>query len=117
MIVALCREKNKCNRDAEVFMVYEQPKLYLGDCREILKGLRDNSVDLIFTSPPYADQRAHTYGGIHPDEYVEWFLPITEHLLRVMKPSGSFVLNIKEKVVGGERLLFTQQVEYTSHSE
>ena len=77
--------------------------LYLGDCEEILKGLPDNSVDLIFTSPPYAYQRKKTYGGIHPDDYVEWFLPKAEQMLRVLKPTGTFVLNIKEKVVNGER--------------
>lgn len=77
--------------------------LYLGDCKEQLRLLPDNSVDLIFTSPPYADQRKNTYGGIHPDKYVEWFLPITEQLLRVLKPTGTFMLNIKEKVVEGER--------------
>jgi len=77
--------------------------LILGDCREKLKGLRDNSIDLIFTSPPYSDSRKNTYGGIHPDKYVEWFLPISKELLRVLRPSGTFILNIKEKVVNCER--------------
>lgn len=77
--------------------------IYLGDSKEKLKLLPDNSVDLIVTSPPYADQRKSTYGGIHPDKYVEWFLPISEQLLRVLKPTGTFILNIKEKVVNGER--------------
>ena len=77
--------------------------ILLGDCQEVLKSLPDNSVDLIFTSPPYADQRKQTYGGIHPDQYVSWFLPITEELLRVLKPTGTFILNIKEKVLDGER--------------
>lgn len=80
-----------------------ETKLILGDCREELKQLADNSIDLIFTSPPYADSRENTYGGIKPDEYVNWFLPITEELLRVLKPTGTFILNIKEKVVNGER--------------
>lgn len=62
-----------------------------------------NSVDLVMTSPPYADSRKATYGGIHPDRYVEWFLPIADQLQRVLKPSGTFILNIKEKVVDGER--------------
>jgi site-specific DNA-methyltransferase (adenine-specific) len=79
------------------------PKLILGDCREVLKTLADNSVDLIITSPPYADSRAQTYGGIYPDKYVEWFLPITVELLRVLKPDGTFILNIKEKTVNGQR--------------
>jgi DNA modification methylase len=80
-----------------------EARLILGDCREKLKELPDDSVDLIFTSPPYADSRANTYGGIKPDEYVEWFLPISAELLRVLKPTGTFILNIKEKVVNGER--------------
>lgn len=77
--------------------------IYLGDCREILKKIPDNSIDLIFTSPPYADQRRKTYGGIHPDKYVDWFLPISHQLFRVLKPTGTFALNIKEKVINGER--------------
>ncbi|HHT9146795.1 MAG TPA: DNA-methyltransferase [Candidatus Wunengus sp. YC61] len=77
--------------------------LYLGDSKKELAKLADNSVDLIITSPPYADQREDTYGGIHHDKYVEWFLPISEQLLRVLKPTGTFILNIKEKVVDGER--------------
>jgi site-specific DNA-methyltransferase (adenine-specific)/site-specific DNA-methyltransferase (cytosine-N4-specific) len=77
--------------------------LYHGDCLEVLKSIDDNSIDLIVTSPPYSDQRKSTYGGIHPDKYVEWFLPISAELLRVLKPTGSFVLNIKEKVYNGER--------------
>ena len=85
-------------------------KLYQGDCLEVLKELPDNCVDLIFTSPPYADQRKNTYGGIHPDKYVEWFLPITEQMLRVLKPTGSFVLNIKEKVVNGERSTYVLEL-------
>ncbi len=78
-------------------------KIILGDSREILPQLPESSVDLIFTSPPYADSRKNTYGGIHPDEYVSWFLPISKELLRVLKPTGTFILNIKEKVVEGER--------------
>ena len=78
-------------------------KLFLGDCREVLKTLDSDSIDLIVTSPPYADQRISTYGGIKPENYVEWFLPIGEQLLRVLKPDGTFILNIKEKAKNGER--------------
>ena len=78
-------------------------ELHCGDAREVLPGLPDDSVDLIFTSPPYAERRKNSYGGVHADEYVEWFLTISVELLRVMKPSGSFVLNIKEHAVNGER--------------
>lgn len=74
-----------------------------GDSAQALKALPDASVDLIVTSPPYADQRSATYGGVKADDYVEWFLPIAAQLKRVLKPTGSFVLNIKERVVDGER--------------
>jgi DNA modification methylase len=84
--------------------------LYLGDCLEVLKELPDNCVDLIFTSPPYADQRKNTYGGIHTDDYVAWFLPRSEQFLRVLKPSGTFVLNIKEKVANGERSIYVLEL-------
>ncbi len=78
-------------------------QIYHGDCEEILRELPDSRIDLIFTSPPYADQRAKTYGGIKPDDYVEWFAPKAQELLRVLKPTGTFILNIKERVVSGER--------------
>ncbi len=74
-----------------------------GDCLEVLRAIPNDSVDLILTSPPYADARKNAYGGIHPDKYVEWFMPRADEFRRVLKPTGSFVLNIKERVVDGER--------------
>jgi site-specific DNA-methyltransferase (adenine-specific) len=84
--------------------------LYLGDSKKELTKLPDNSIDLIFTSPPYADQRKSTYGGVHHTKYVEWFMPISEQLIRVLKPTGTFVLNIKEKVVEGERSTYVLEL-------
>jgi len=84
--------------------------IYHGDSKEVLRDVPSNSVDLIVTSPPYADQRKNIYGGIHPDQYVKWFLPISAQLLRVLKPSGSFILNIKEKVVDGERSTYVMEL-------
>lgn len=81
-----------------------------GDCAEQLKKLPNDSVDLIVTSPPYADQRKTTYGGIVVNQYVEWFLPITKELLRVLKPTGTFILNIKEKVQDGERSTYVLEL-------
>lgn len=80
-----------------------QNKIILGNCLDILQNLPSNCVDFIVTSPPYADSRKNTYGGIHPDKYVEWFLPISHELHRVLKEDGTFILNIKEKVLNGER--------------
>ena len=85
-------------------------KIILGDCRDKLADLSDNSVDLIFTSPPYADQRKNTYGGIHPNKYVQWFLPTSIELLRVLRPSGTFILNIKERVLNGERHTYVMEL-------
>jgi DNA modification methylase len=84
--------------------------IYLGDCLDILKQLSENTVDLIVTSPPYADSRQNTYGGIKPDEYVNWFLPRTAEMLRVLQPDGTFILNIKEKVVSGERHTYVMEL-------
>lgn len=84
--------------------------LIFGDCREKLKELKSNSLDLIFTSPPYSDNRKTTYGGIPPNKYVAWFLPISNELLRVLKPSGTFILNIKERVVNSERHTYVMQL-------
>jgi len=77
--------------------------IYLGDCLDVLANFEPDTFDLIITSPPYADSRSKTYGGIHPDAYVDWFLPRARELLRVLMPDGTFILNIKEKVVAGER--------------
>jgi DNA modification methylase len=78
-------------------------RVFRGDCEEVLKSFPDACIDLIFTSPPYADARKHTYGGIAPQDYVAWFLPKAAQFQRALKPSGTFVLNIKERVVAGER--------------
>lgn len=74
-----------------------------GDCLNLLPDVPDGSVHLILTSPPYADQRKDTYGGVHPDKYVDWFLPIAAELKRVLAADGTLIINIKEKVVAGQR--------------
>jgi len=74
-----------------------------GDCLEILNEYPDDFFNLIVTSPPYADSRNKTYGGSKPDQYVEWFLPRADEFRRVLRPDGTFILNIKEKAVHGER--------------
>ena len=87
-----------------------QTEIVLGDCREALKAFKADTFDLIVTSPPYADQRSKTYGGIKADKYVEWFLARSEQFLRVLKPTGSFVLNIKEKAENGERHIYVLEL-------
>lgn len=81
-----------------------------GDCLDVLKTIPDNSIDLIVTSPPYADNRKNTYGGIATKNYVQWFLPRSKEFLRVLKPNGTFILNIKEKVENGERSTYVLEL-------
>ncbi len=80
--------------------------LYKGDAAIQLADLKifpDKSVNLVVTSPPYADKRKKSYEGITSSKYVQWFLPITAQLKRILKDNGSFILNIKEHPKNGER--------------
>lgn len=70
--------------------------IMLGDSGAVLARLPRHSVDLFFTSPPYADARA--YSRVHPDRYVDWFLPFARAMYNAAKPSGSLILNIKNRV-------------------
>ena len=78
-------------------------RIIQGDCLDVMPALPSESVDLIVTSPPYADLRKERYGGPLADEYVDWFLPRATEMMRALKPRGSLVLNIKECIVDGER--------------
>ena len=81
-------------------------KIVHGRAEDKLLDIADSSIDLIFTSPPYAEQRKKTYGGISEDKYVEWFKEIAIQIKRILKPTGSFFLNIKPHVKNGERSLY-----------
>ncbi len=85
-------------------------RIETGDCLDVLKNYSNDYFDLIITSPPYADSRSSTYGGVKPHEYVEWFSIRTEAFKRVLKPTGTFILNIKEKVVAGERSTYVLEL-------
>ena len=85
-------------------------KIINGNSLDEMRKMEDNSIDLIVTSPPYADQRKSTYGGVSTTEYANWFLPFTKEMLRVLKPTGTFILNIKEKVVNGERSTYVMEL-------
>ena len=76
-----------------------------GDSRQVLSRFAGQA-DLIVTSPPYADARCHHYDSMHPDKFQEWFLTFHEPLYNALKPTGSFVLNLKDKVVNGIRHRF-----------
>lgn len=88
----------------------ELDRIVHGECLDVLRTLPDACFDLIFTSPPYADSRKKTYQGIPIEGYVEWFLPISDQLKRVLKPNGSFILNIKERAIRGERQTYVLEL-------
>lgn len=81
-----------------------------GNSEIALKELPNDCVHLIITSPPYADRRKGSYSSINPSGYVEWFMPISHQLLRILKPTGSFILNIKENVKNGERQTYVMEL-------
>lgn len=76
-----------------------------GDSREKLMAF-SSSVDLIVTSPPYADARKSHYDSIHPDSFAEWFMTFHHAFWQALKDDGSLVINIKDKIVGGARHRF-----------
>lgn len=79
-------------------------KIYNIDCLEGMRMMDEKSVDLIITSPPYSNMKSYIdFKGIHPDDYVDWFMPIIKESFRILKPSGSFILNINDKVENGFR--------------
>jgi len=81
-------------------------RVILGDCFDELPKISDNSIDMVFTSPPYAERRKSAYGGQSVDVYVDWFLPLGAEIKRILKPTGSFFLNIKPHTIRGERSLY-----------
>jgi len=94
-------------------------RILQGDCFELIKTLKDNSVDLVITSPPYAD--IVNYGKNisikKPNEYCDWLLPLFNEIHRVLKPSGSFILNINDNCSNGLRNPFIYELIYRSQKE
>ena len=80
-------------------------KIVEGDCFELIKNQPDNSVDLVITSPPYSDivNYGKNVSTKKPDDYVDWILPLFNEIQRILKPSGSFILNINDKCENGLR--------------
>lgn len=83
--------------------------LYVGDCLEVMRDLGSDTVDLIMTSPPYAMARKHTYGGVPAAEYPAWFADRAMEMRRVLKGSGSIIVNIKEGTENGERQTYVME--------
>lgn len=82
-----------------------ESKIVIGDCIDLIKELPNNSIDLVITSPPYSD--ILNYGkevSINkPSDYCDWIMPLFHEIWRVLKPHGSFILNINDKCEAGYR--------------
>jgi site-specific DNA-methyltransferase (cytosine-N4-specific) len=69
-------------------------RAYQADAREVLRQQRSNSLALVVTSPPFALRRQKAYGNVAAAEYIDWFWPFAEEIYRVLRPDGSFVLDL-----------------------
>ena len=67
---------------------------YVGNSLELLKNMSSGTVDLVMTSPPFALQRKKEYGNEDQKDYVDWILQFGHEVLRVLKETGSFVLDL-----------------------
>ncbi|MBW4595588.1 MAG: site-specific DNA-methyltransferase [Brasilonema angustatum HA4187-MV1] len=68
--------------------------IYLGESLKLLTYLKDSSVNLILTSPPFALTRKKEYGNESAEKYIEWFLPFAYEFKRVLADDGSFILDL-----------------------
>lgn len=65
-----------------------------GDSLKLLRKMRPTSVDLVMTSPPFGLVRKKEYGNVAATEYLDWFKPFAEQINRVLKDTGSLVIDI-----------------------
>jgi site-specific DNA-methyltransferase (cytosine-N4-specific) len=72
----------------------ELGKAFVGDASELLTQIPDSSIDLVLTSPPFALRRQKNYGNVDESEYVEWLKPFGRQIFRVLKDTGSFVIDL-----------------------
>ena len=72
----------------------EMGALFCADSLEFMQKIADDSVDLVVTSPPYALHFKKEYGNASQQDYTAWLIPFAREIKRIIKPSGSFVLNL-----------------------
>ena len=66
-----------------------------GDSLEVMRRWPSDSVDLIWTSPPYDNRRS--YGGVEAKDYLTWLAPFFQEFKRILTPHGNILFNIANK--------------------
>lgn len=89
-----------------------QNKIIQGSCFDLIKQLPEKSIDLIVTSPPYADTKKYgkDVNVLHPDNYNDWILPLIIDSYRVLKDTGSFILNVNDRIVNKKRHIYALEL-------
>jgi len=77
-------------------------RAYVGDSMTYLRQIESDSVDLIMTSPPFALKRKKAYGNVHSSEYIPWFVTFAVEFKRILKDTGSLVIDIGGTWVKGQ---------------
>ncbi len=94
------------NDESPVQLYYESPsgigRMLLGDSLKALAAMQDHSVDLVMTSPPFGLVRKKDYGNVDADDYLDWFRAFAPHLKRVLKQTGSLVIDLGGSWVQGQ---------------
>jgi len=90
----MTKRKSNISKVKDVYYQTRRGKAYLGNSLELMKEIPSRSVNLVITSPPFALRRKKSYGNVPAEEYVYWFWPFAKEIHRVLKPDGSFVLDI-----------------------
>jgi len=80
--------------ESEAYYTTGSGAAYVGDSRELLDELPEESIDLVVTSPPFGLQKKKEYGNKNLDEYNDWFMEFAEKVYRVLTEDGSFVIDI-----------------------
>lgn len=85
---------SKAERSCKQYFSTQFGEAILGDALDHMSTLESESVDLIVTSPPFGLVRKKDYGNEDADRYVDWFYPFGEQFRKILKPTGSLVIDI-----------------------
>ncbi len=102
---------NELTKKIEPYFSTRKGAAYLGDTLKLVKYIPSDSVDLIVTSPPFALTRKKEYGNVEEDKYVDWFLGFAKHFKRILKDTGSLVIDLGGAYIPGAPVRSIYQYE------